>query len=168
MEGIFLDRKREALYAQFSRLDPDNHGITSPPSDEYNCVAWVKRDLRHWWEPGFHWPPDLEPAGDQDLEEYIELFRRWGFEICGDGSFENGYLKIAIYAEGGRFHHVAKQVPWETWSSKAGPLHDLWHMSLDLLEGVGVWRFARPSVFMRRAYDGTDPFELEQGRVLRN
>jgi hypothetical protein len=127
----------------------------------------VERDFVHWWEPGFHWPQDLTPHSDGDLDCYIELFRRWGFEPCHSGALEPSYLKIAVYAEGRNFHHVAKQLPSGAWSSKSGALHDLRHDSVGALEGSGVQRMACVAIYMRREYDGTDPMDLEErGFVL--
>lgn len=146
------------LYAQFPRLASASHKITSPAADDYNCVAWVERDLGHWWEPGFYWPPGAPlPSDDEDLDCYVDVFRRIGFELCASGDLEPGFLKIAIYSEGGTFHHVAKQLPSGRWSSKAGSLHDVRHDELAALEESGVLHDARATVFMRRPYDGSDP-----------
>lgn len=161
-----MSAARDALYAQFPRLTPYNHRITSPPA-KYNCVAWLERDLNKWWEPGFFWPEGIdEPYGDEDLDAYVELFRSLGFELCDSADLEDGYLKIAVYTEGDRFHHVAKQLPSGAWSSKAGPLHDLRHDDLDVMEGVGLYRNAEATLFMRRGYDGVDPMELEETGLL--
>jgi hypothetical protein len=157
-----LTKKLKALYAQCSRLLVGNHQITSQATDAYNCVAWIERDLDRWWEPGFYWPLGIpEPVSDADLDCYIELFESLGYELCKSPDLEQGYLKVAIYCEQGRFQHVAKQLPNGEWSSKIGPLHDVRHEGIDLLEGVGVWNLAQAEVYMRRAYDGVDPFELE-------
>jgi hypothetical protein len=156
------------LYAQCVRLDATNHRITSRPTGDYNCVAWVQRDLGHWWEPDFYWPPGAPvPAGDEDLEDYVQLFEGLGFATCPDGELQEGYLKIAIYGEGRRFHHVAKQLPSGAWSSKAGPLHDLRHDDPHLLEDVGMWNGARIERFMSKPFDGVDPFELEEHGLVR-
>jgi hypothetical protein len=154
------------LRAQYPRLTEGNHRITSPPTGAYNCVAWVNRDTSHWFEPDFTWPDDLYVAeGEPDLDAYVELFRRWGFEECESGDLEAGHLKIAIYATGEYFQHVAKQLPSGAWSSKNGRLHDLRHEGLDALEGSGVLMNARPSVFMRRRDDG-DLMPLEERGFL--
>jgi hypothetical protein len=158
--------KRDALYAQLPRLKPGNHQITSDASDEYNCVAWVERDQRRWWEPGFYWPIGDDPDPSDDVGSFVEQFRRLGFEICDSPDLEDGYLKIALFVEGGNFQHVAKQLPSGRWSSKAGPLHDIRHDSLDVLDEVGMWRKATAMVFMKRPYDGEDPFELEEGELV--
>jgi hypothetical protein len=154
------------LYARFPALDEHNHRITSQDTDDYNCVAWVERSLHAWWEPGFCWPDDLEVPDDGDLEAYVELFTRWGYERCPDPAFERGYLKIALYARDQNFFHVAKQLRDGSWSSKAGVLHDLKHSELAALEGSWALEFAIPVIFMRRCDDGLDPMTLEAGGLL--
>ena len=157
----------EALYAQVPRLQPENHRITSPATDEYNCVAWVERDSQHWWEPGFYWPSSVpEPTGDVDLPAYVDLFLQLGFEICGSGSLEPGYLKIALYASRGQFHHVAKQLPSGAWSSKIGFLHDVRHETVGALEDVSMFANAVATVFMLRPHDSRDPMELEETGLI--
>ena len=47
--------------ADFPRLTPGNHRITSPPSRDYNCIAWSAGDTGHWWEPGVYWPAPVAP-----------------------------------------------------------------------------------------------------------
>lgn len=145
------------------RLEAD-HRVTSNPSDEYNCVAWVDRDVKHWWEPEIHWPRSIPfgPPEEPDLEPYIALFESWGFELCEDGGFEVGVLKIALYTKDGFFHHVAKQVPpIQWWSSKMGPDHDLRHAYLESLYEAGRFQSAEVTHFMRRPHDPNDDFALE-------
>ena len=156
------------LYAQLPHLEASNHQITSPKTDAYNCVAWVERDLDRWWEPGFYWPRDAPlPNGEEDVDCYVELFRQLGFEPCDGPELEMGFLKIAIYAENDRFHHVAKQLPSGRWSSKAGNLHDFRHDQLDALEGAVLLNRATPAVFMRRRHEPTDTMCLEETGLIR-
>lgn len=156
----------EDLYAQLPRLRDSSHRITSEATDEYNCVAWVSRE-QGWWEPGFVWPSDVpEPPPDDDVEAYVELFRRWGFELCASAELESGYLKIAIYTKGSSFEHVAKQLPSGGWSSKAGFLHDFRHDELDALNDAKVMRCATPTIYMRRSHDPGDSMELEETGLI--
>jgi len=34
----------------FPRLTAQNHRITSPATQGYNCVAWAAGDVEHWWQ----------------------------------------------------------------------------------------------------------------------
>jgi hypothetical protein len=159
--------KLDKLYERFPALGQHNHRVTSIHNDTYNCVAWVRQEMNEWWEPGFCWPDDLVVSDDEgDLDAYIELFGRWGYDRCPDCEYEPGYLKISLYAQDGEFFHVAKQLRDGTWSSKAGSLHDLKHCNLAALEGSWALQFASPTVFMRRADDDDDPMTLEHGRLL--
>src|SRR4051794_4542469 len=100
-------------------LQAAEHRVTSEANDRYNCVSWLERDFSHRWDPEFFWPRDLPcPEGIPDLGCYLELFQRWGFESCEGGALEPGFLKIAIYSKDGYFHHVAKQLRIDAWSSK--------------------------------------------------
>lgn len=154
------------LYAQLPLLRESTHQVTSPATDSYNCVAWVERDLDRWWEPGFYWPAP-EPTDEADLDAYVELFSRVGFELCAAPLAEEGFLKIAIYAADGAFHHVAKQLPSGRWSSKAGRLHDFRHDRLDAVEGAPLLGQAVAAVYMRRPYDGHDRMEMEEDGLIR-
>jgi hypothetical protein len=159
----------EDLYAVFPRLRCAGHRITSGPSDAYNCVAWVERDLERLWDPDFYWPSEVPTPVDteNDLPYYVALFEWLGFERCPGTELEPGYLKIAVYATGNEFHHVAKQLPSGGWSSKGGiNLHDFRHDELEDLDGTGVWKGASATIFMRRPYDGIDPFSLEETGLL--
>lgn len=152
------------VLAFLPRLGEAPHKVTSQPAD-YNCVGWVNRDFKHWWEPEIHWPAatiPVPPLDEPDLDSYVALFESWGFVLCDDGSFEEGLLKIAIYSRDGFFHHVAKQVPpirW--WSSKIGRAHDLRHETLDALYDAPLFEGAVVTNFMQREYEPDDDFALE-------
>jgi len=159
----------EDLYAQFPSLSASRHQITSQPTDGYNCVAWVERALDRWYEPGIFWPSGVpEPDGDEDLECYVALFRSWGFEVCSTPGYEAGCLKLALYADGRCFQHVAKQLRGAAagWSSKAGVLHDLRHQELDALHPSGVMQDARPAIFMKRPDPGHSMGLEETGLII--
>ena len=163
---MFGDR-RDDLYAQFPSLLASPHNITSEATDVYNCVAWVRRELDRWYEPEFFWPKGVpQPVDDDDLPCYLALFESWGYEHCAHPEYEEGYLKIAIYADANAFQHVAKQLRDGTWSSKAGPLHDLRHHDLAALNPCGVMRNARPAVYMKTVDAGSDPQDLERSGLV--
>ena len=149
------------------RLQAAEHQVTSDPTDAYNCVAWLQRDFHHRWDPDFHWPADLPcPEGSPDLDSYCELFRRWGFVPCDDGSLEQGFLKIAIYSKAGYFHHVAKQLRIDAWSSKIGDAHDLWHRELSALHDSVYFLGAIVTHYMRRPDNG-EAMQLEETGLIR-
>jgi hypothetical protein len=147
-------------------LEQAEHQVTSEPNDRYNCVAWLQRDFDHRWDPDFHWPRDLPcPDNQPDLDCYFELFRRWGFEQCKDGTLEPGYLKIAVYSKNGYFHHVAKQLRVAAWSSKVGEAHDLWHRELEALYDSVFFDNATVTHYMRRPDNG-ESMQLEETGLI--
>jgi hypothetical protein len=140
------------LYDRFPRLQDEAHEIKSEPAG-YNCVAWVEGITDRYIDPTLDWPrevPKPEGEGDEDLWCYEALFRHYGYEVCANGSLEDGFIKIAVYADGGWFAHVAKQMPSGKWTSKAGFLHDLNHDRLEALAGCSFMKNAVPVLFMRR------------------
>ena len=46
----------------FPRLTAGNHRVTSPPSPDYNCIAWAAGDTGNWWWPDLA-HEDFWPAG---------------------------------------------------------------------------------------------------------
>lgn len=70
-----------------------------------------------------------------------------GFERCQHGSLEPDMEKIAIYAAGYSFRHVARQLPNGNWTSKLGRLEDIEHESLDAICGE---EYGKVVIFMQR------------------
>ena len=116
----------------FPRLTADNHRITSPPTEEYNCIAWAAGETLRWWEPGVFWPV---PAETFDVEVLELTFRTLGYEPCADGILDGGVEKIALYASGKFYTHAARQLPSGKWTSKLGRLEDTEHDSPEVLAG---------------------------------
>jgi hypothetical protein len=162
----------QAVDGLFPTLARAGYTITSPSDDSYNCVAWVARDLRRWWEPaldGGYWPrrvsEDELDAGD--LPEYVRLFESLGFRRCADGSVVHGQEKIAIYACVGSFEHVAYQRSDGSWSSKLGKLNDIRHGETDSLSGPGTRGYPPVALYMSRRREPHDLAESESGLLLR-
>lgn len=122
----------------FPRLTPGSYRIASPPTVEYNCVAWAAGDTRRWW-----WPDAMDlyfwPAGasrEETIEAFIAVFTDLGFEPCDNADPEDGFQKIAIYANVQSIPtHAARQLPSGSWTSKIGGLEDIEHETLNSLEG---------------------------------
>src|SRR5437879_6260977 len=66
----------------FPRLTEYNHRTTSPPSADYNCIAWSAEDIEHWWQPGVYWP-SATPRHDYGIGILEQAFLALGFEDCG-------------------------------------------------------------------------------------
>ncbi len=143
---------REAIEDRFPRLVTDGYLHTSGRADDYNCVAWVIRDVQHWWSPedvdGYCW---LRELGDgKDIASYERFFAQHGFERCDDGSLVEGTEKIAVYGSDEIFDHVAFQRSNGKWSSKLGQLGDVSHDLLSSLEKPGVFEYPPVQFFMAR------------------
>src|SRR5919199_586966 len=111
----------------FPRLTPHNHRVTSPPSPEYNCIAWAAGDVEHWWQPGVFWPTDVQ-AEDFGISVLVQLFKALGYEACGlDASIEPGFEKVALFGQSFYYTHAARQSPTGKWTSKLGKAEDIEH-----------------------------------------
>lgn len=118
-----------SFQSDFPRLTPQNHHVTSPETQDYNCVAWAMGDTEHWWQPGVYWLPADWPADDFGLGALEQAFIATGYESCEhDGSVEDGFQKVAIYGTSGLVYtHAARQVATGKWTSKLGRGVDIEH-----------------------------------------
>lgn len=144
-----MDQSR--LSDAFPNLTPNNHIDTSPRDECYNCIAFALDDTNHWWWPLTYWPSDI--PSEPTIQTFIQLFERYGgYEVCENGSLEDDYEKIAIFAqevENGLLvsTHAAKQLPNGWWQSKLGKWKDIAHAKPDDLNGP---LYGKPVTFMRR------------------
>ena len=110
----------------FPNLRAGGYTITSPIDPEYNCAAFAAGESEEWWDP--YSPDGVWPSAvDRDvfLQNFELVFELEGFEICADGSVEQGFEKIVLYADAvGEFCHAARQLPSGAWMSKLGELEE--------------------------------------------
>ncbi|HLN28482.1 MAG TPA: hypothetical protein VK395_12140 [Gemmataceae bacterium] len=113
---------------EFPRLNPGNHCITSPPTPEYNCIAWANGDTTHWWQPGVFWPMQTGPD-DYGIGVLEQMFLSRGYTDCAmDTGLEPAFEKVALYCLGGFLYtHAARQLPNGKWTSKLGGAEDIEH-----------------------------------------
>jgi hypothetical protein len=124
--------------ADFPRLTPHNHRVTSPASPDYNCVAWAAGDTGRWWQPGVFWPVPTRPD-DYGLAALEQACVSLGYKGCGlDGSLEPGFEKVALYGGGLLYTHAARQLPGGKWTSKLRRAEDIEHDTPDDVAG-GVY-----------------------------
>jgi hypothetical protein len=137
----------DELLRALPNLPIDEVELQSPPTPEYNCVAWAMGEDDRWWDPEYlpdsYWPPGATRRSN--LRGWMEAFRSQGFEPCTSSDPEVGFDKIAVYLRGGTPEHVARQRPSGRWTSKIGGLHDIEH-DLHALSDYG-----EPRLIMRRA-----------------
>jgi hypothetical protein len=138
----------------FPRLEGASYAITSPATPNYNCIGWAAGDDSRWWEPDtfelYFWPEAVPRR--YTLQAYAEAFRREGFELCENATFEAGWEKVAIYTkEDGSPTHAARQLTNGDWTSKLGSAEDIRHADLDHLNGE---HYGKPAIMLRRQRHG--------------
>ncbi|MCI0362089.1 MAG: hypothetical protein L0211_26710 [Planctomycetaceae bacterium] len=132
---------------EFPRLTATNYRITSPATSDYNCIAWAASDTEHWWQPGVYWPisASIDDFGVNVLESALGVL---GFEPCGDGQSEVGFVKVAIYGSSLFYTHAARELPSGKWTSKLGRDVDIEH---DTPSDVAGGLYGEVVRFMKRA-----------------
>ncbi|GEM_PF-448397 len=150
----FLKMLPPTLAAHFPKLPADGAKKTSDATPQYNCIAWsAARDQTRWWQPEIinpwdYWPPGVPNDGSFDC--FVALFETLGYSKCGDSNLEAVYEKVALYADGQGFTHVASQLCSGAWTSKLGPCEDIQHNSLDSLEGNVRFEYGAVRQIMKR------------------
>lgn len=126
-----------------------NYHVTSPEDVQYNCIAHAAGENDVWWWPdemlSAHWP-DAAPR-QVTIEAFIQAFSTKGFFPCEDGSLEQGFEKIALYAINEKPTHAARQLPEGNWTSKLGKIQDVSH-TIDALNGP---EYGSVVLFLKRA-----------------
>ena len=138
------------LWLIFPKLTDQNHSISSPSTDNYNCVAWAYEVSNKKMWPGapedYYWPTDV--VDTDELQAIIELFLNMGYVQCNKGQREDGFKKVAIYInQEGSPKHVARQLESGWWTSKLGELEDIEHDTLDILECES---YGKATVFLKK------------------
>jgi hypothetical protein len=107
-----MDRMN-ALEIVLPGLAGTNYRVTSPPDDDYNCIAWAATETDRWWWPdplgAGYWPNGITRAETQ--EAFVTAYATVGFVPAADDSLQPGVEKIAVYAKGGKPTHAARQLP---------------------------------------------------------
>ena len=111
-------------------LEQDNHQITSPQDQNYNCIAWAAgEDDRKWWPDLFHdgyWPP--EAPRTETIDAFIQAFKTKGYTVCGEGELVDGVEKVVLYVDASnKPTHMARQLSDGNWTSKCGDWCDISH-----------------------------------------
>lgn len=124
--------------SEFPYLQEADREITSPASQEYNCIAWAAGDTENWWWPddmGTGYWPSSAPRVETRLA-FVLAYGTLGYVPCEDGSVEAGFEKIVLYEDDkGIPTHAARQLPDGRWASKLGPFEDIEHRNVECLRG---------------------------------
>jgi hypothetical protein len=139
-----------SIIAAFPRLRNDGVRITSPEDYRYNCIAFAAGDVSRFWWPDVngqaYWPPSVQRT--ETLTSFIAAYRTLGYSDCPDGSFEEGFEKIAIYVSHQNTPtHAARQLRDGRWTSKLGPAEDIKH---DTVNGVSGQQYGQVAAYMKR------------------
>lgn len=143
---------RPLIEAKYVRPDSvDDYSVTSPSTDDYNCIAWAAGRDDVWAWPGeerYHWwPPDL--ARNPTLAGLADWFRSLGYEPTDSLDFEEGYERVVLYSlADGTPTHAARQTGPGSWTSKIGQAEDISHRSAHVLEVDSG--YGRVKVVLRR------------------
>lgn len=147
---------RKILTAELPCLQSDPcFKITSPWSENYNCIAWAMGRTDVWvdtnFRPGHWWPSGVVRfVAPQQL---IEAFAAVGFRRCSSSIYEEGFDKIVLYQAQNPNHgfnvtwtHAARILQDGIAHSKFGRAFDGVH-SIDIFAGS---HYGVPYAFMKR------------------
>jgi len=138
----------EERLGEFPNLSDGTYELKSEDTKYYNCVAWVVGiTYKRIDSYGYWWPEDLEAT--HTANSYAELYKRYfGFEICDNSDYEDGYDKIALYSDKNNlFTHATRRINNKCWTSKMGDYEDIEHYNLT---SVGGGDYGKPTIFMKR------------------
>jgi hypothetical protein len=129
--------------------------ITSPETEDYNCIAWAGDDDTEKWDPdehsGRYWPHGVPRS--LKLDSFIKLYEyEGGYTVLenDDQSLVVGIEKIAIFFDSDKeVTHAARQKEDGTWTSKLGDFEDITHKTLESL--CGHWpAYGKVAKILRR------------------
>lgn len=102
---------------------------TSERSLDYNCIAWALDINDQWLWPSDPWAWPRPKPSVVTVDEFVEVFRMFGYEQCATELVEPGFEKIALYVKDGEPTHAARQTSYG-WTSKLSDWIDIHHDQL--------------------------------------
>lgn len=126
-----VDPFRQNLIDAFGKpLEKDKQfHVNSPETFSYNCIAWAMGMNDRWVDHElipWHWWPDGVQR-NKSKQALQDAFIALGFEETTNPDYENGYDKVALYANLDGWTHAAKIVDSIRYHSKFGALNDAFH-----------------------------------------
>ena len=124
------------LEQTFPKLRASGYRITGPATTRYNCIAWAAGDQDAWWQGELadaYWPEGIPVDGT--APSLVALFQSLGYQVCDSPDLEQDFDRVAIYAKGVEYTHVARQLADGGWTSKLGQSVQIEHATLDALTG---------------------------------
>jgi hypothetical protein len=135
--------------SRFPNLQKTSHEVTSDADASYNCVSYAygitNRKLWPGFTPDYFWPRNFPQT--ETVETLKKLFETVGYSDAENGTFIEGFEKVAIYADSkGKPTHAARQIGHGKWSSKLGNWFDIEHTE----NGVSGGDYGKIVAFMVR------------------
>jgi hypothetical protein len=113
----------------------------------FNCIAFVLDIYKGWYGSSTkYWPSDISRV--PVLENYVKYFKTFGYDVCENDKYEQGFEKIAIYINKNKVTHTAKQFN-DKWRSKLGGSVIIEH-ELEWLTGYDADNYGEIGVIMKR------------------
>ena len=132
------------LESFFPGLASSPYKVTSPSDPTYNCIAWAAGDSKRWWWPdpmgAYHWPPSV--PREESLSAYQRAFESLGYAECNTEVYEEGFIKVALFAKTNVPKHASRQLSYSLWTSKLGQNVDISH-ELHSLSGDSYGQVAK-------------------------
>lgn len=150
------------LAKHFPNLHNGNHVVMSPETVSYNCIAWAAGDTERWWSPDrfglYYWPHGV--PREETLHAFQEVYHQLGYTDCENANFEEGFEKIALFANDyGIPTHAALQLANGRWTSKCGELEDIEH---DLM-AISSGSYGTPVCYLKRVRRSTSSSKPSSG-----
>jgi len=88
-----MEATRNWLKSLFPYLG-DAFVVTSPRTEDYNCIGWAAEDQEHSWWPSDnqYWPAQVTRVATVDA--FFQAFSLLGYEACPDAALEPDYEKV--------------------------------------------------------------------------
>lgn len=141
----------DILKEWWPNLTDNDFEFKSVRTTKYNCLAWAIRINTQSVEMFyFQKKHGLDPNNlDHSVNGYAKILEQfYGFEVCDDGSYEEGFEKILLYGDHEEeWTHAARLVKKDLWVSKLGGWEDIEHTNVDCLNGV---EYGSPKLYMRK------------------
>ena len=129
-----------------------NFKIVEQDDINFNCIAHSLgiRNMSIWPAKLELWVWDKSLPYINTINNFVNLYRKFNYEICEDSSWEPDYDKIALYISilscRNTVSHAAKQIDSYWWSSKMGG-DELFEHDLEAIENKNV---GTKYVFLKR------------------
>lgn len=113
-----MDSRKE-IEGWFPNIVGKHFKIVSKDDRDFNCVSFTLDIEDGWmWTNTEIWPYQHVPRNLR-IESFKLLYEYYGYKICENDSYEEGYSKIAFYAKDNYPEHASKQFE-NVWRSRCG------------------------------------------------